>query len=241
MTERPIIFSGEMVREILDGRKTQTRRIINLKFDGVRLNPDAIAFTQSRQNLRLWYIHAKHGSPTDDLFAEILCPYGQPGDRLWVRETLRIIERHSRALPLEELNHLLMYRATHVPVQIADTDEKRQWVVDRIKSHIERAYDGLGVQDFYVPSIHMPRWASRIDLEVTAVRVERVQEIAFDDIIAEGLGSEEWNHGINEKGVESAVDHFAELWNTLHGPDAWDRNDWVWVIEFKTLDRIQRK
>ena len=104
MTEKPIIFSGPMVRSILDGGKTQTRRVINLKIGGGKLSAKAIGFTQSDQMPLCWYGHIAGGGPTDGFIDEFLCPYGQPGDRLWVREAF-----------CRDLDRTLCYRADEVP------------------------------------------------------------------------------------------------------------------------------
>lgn len=133
------------------------------------------------------------------------CPYGQPGDRLWVRE----------AWARDDEDGQLMYRA----------DVGRDLCADAWR-----------------PSIHMPRWASRITLEVTAVRVERLQDISEADAQAEGV-IPKWEPGCSGRLMDAfggfsfrpAASAYAELWEQINGPGAWDANPWVWVVEFKRV------
>jgi hypothetical protein len=131
----------------------------------------------------------------------LICRYGQPGDRLWVRETFAVLG--------DEDKHVLHYRATH-PIE------------------------GSG----WKPSIHMPRWASRITLEITSVRIERLQDISGEDSAAEGvtgpIGSPR-AYGVVTK--QFARDQFMRLWESINGPDSWQVNPWVWVIEFERIDQ----
>lgn len=198
MKERPILFQGPMVRAILDGRKTQTRRI-------VKPQPPRSVRTMGLHPLesgRLGYF--------DDGGKEHPCPYGQPGDRLWVRETfLAGIEFDGNGMPTE--NERVWYRATEPDLA---------W------------YNGES--DFpsenppWKPSIHMPRWASRITLDVTGVRVERLHDISDADVWAEGWESVSLGN----------CDHkdFAALWESINGPASWHANPWVWVVEFKRVE-----
>ena len=180
MKERPILFSAPMVRAILDGSKTQTRRL-------VKPQPSILA-----GELLCW----KDDALTDDQMAD-LCPNGQPGDRLWVRETFA--------------------EGIH---QMADAN------------HWAYAADRFGTQqrlsDRWKPSIHMPRAASRITLEINSVRVERLQDISEADAMAEGVNAGKY------LGLERAnARAFSELWESINGPDSWAANPWVWVIEFR--------
>jgi hypothetical protein len=154
--ERPILFSGAMVRAILDGSKTQTRRIVKVR------GLDFIGGKGQENDPAAWGYPYPDREGYADLTDGIACPYGKPGDRLWVRETWGISARVStdgneRRLREQDLTHLL-YRAT------ADHDSDR-----------------------WRPSIHMPRWASRTTLEVESVRVERLQDISEEDAKAEGV------------------------------------------------------
>jgi len=174
--ERPILFSGPMVRAILDGRKTQTRRI---------LKPQPICTANDNWDIRsegVWK-----------------CPYGQPGDRLWVRETWR---RHYGSVN---------YRADHE--------------------------DGAGHMRWR-PSIHMPRWASRITLEITDVRVQQLQDITVTDIYAEGF--DPWGDTQTRTADFGDVSHvyewYASLWDKINGPGAWNANPWAWAITFRRVE-----
>lgn len=183
MKERPILFSGPMVRAILEGRKTMTRRVVKPNLFIERNGGNLPPIEQS---------HAYFG-----VFCSrhVSCPYGQPGDRLWVRETW------ARGMTDEEL----YYRATDKEI----TDEERE--------------EGMR----WKPSIHMPRWASRITLEVTEVRVERLQGITEADSVAEGI-----------KPLQGgAVSDFRLLWDHLNASRGygWDANPWVWVVSFRRV------
>lgn len=195
MRERPILFNAPMVRAILDGRKTQTRRIV--KASHWRQFADCDDYGKTIGN---WQV---------DLSC---CPYGQPGDRLWVRETCR------QVYPITPYSNGIVYRA----------DAPRALGMDEYSSRHK-----------WPPSIHMPRWASRITLEITDVRVQRVQDISEADAIAEGVSrhgdgygwhTEDGRHYFPTPGMS-----FASLWGSTYGPDAWDRNDWVWVVGFKRV------
>jgi len=212
--ERPILFSAPMVRAILDGRKTVTRR-------ACKPQPSANAHTTSAEGspMGAWWETGKHLNR---------CPFGQIGDRLYVRETCFINDFRETAVPKEERADCeIHYRADGVP-DFEGEEELIRWR----------------------PSIHMPRWASRILLEITDVRVERLQDISEDQAIDEGLS---WEGEINGKtfythapktyppdshqqfGVSGtdAISAFRNLWKSTGGD--WDANPWVWVVEFKRV------
>lgn len=199
MKERPIIFSGSMVRAILDGRKTQTRRIIPARV------------------LDKWTGYEHH---VIDLVNA--CGYGVPGDRLWVRETLRTGAKGNHE-PAK--NHVWRYDADNCPIYVNEASVSQMIVW----AHHE--------ESDVCPSIHMPRWASRITLEITEVRVQRVQEISEADAKAEGLDFMEPNR-FAPPGGRDWMSHdaaFHSLWDAVNGPGAWERNDWVWAITFKRV------
>ena len=178
MKERPILFSAPMVRALLAGTKTQTRRVIKPRHLAF-FNQDAAAMLSDWNERPL--------------------PYGKPGDRLWVRETW-----HDAS---SSLHSCALYRA-----------------------------DGIDLHwDKWTPSIHMPRWASRITLEITSVRVERLQEISEADAQAEGWTRRPEVSTDPQVHKEAARDWFMDLWESINGPGSWDANPWVWVIEFKRL------
>jgi len=187
--ERGMLFNDEMVRAILEGRKTQTRRVIK----GV----DGKNWLKGASN------HVVHAADH--------CPYGQPGDRLWVREAHAIVPRTA-------------YAQSVGVDQILKPDDDHDAAIFR--AGWERSKPGP-----WRPSIHMPRWASRITLDITDVRVERLQDISTADAKAEGGPT----HG--HSGAE--ISHrrgFRHLWSQINGPDSWDANPWVWVIEFRRID-----
>lgn len=210
MKERPILFSGPMVRAILDGRKSQTRRLI--KFTKEQEPPTGDLYLQRM------YGHTTEGRPFGD-FAhwrivgpdypdgdadDVRCPYGGSGDRLWVRETF------GECNAADQDGQLLVYRADYDDITAKE------------------CYGGL-----WHPSIHMPRTASRITLEVTGVRVERLQEITPRDAEAEGISKPD--HGDHLSHRWCAVESYRALWEEINGPGSWDANPWVWIIEFKRI------
>ncbi|HBC3301821.1 TPA: hypothetical protein KDU95_003462 [Escherichia coli] len=186
MKERGMIFNDEMVRAILGGNKTQTRRIVEEKFYGRAVAAELLA---------------KH------------CPYGQPGDRIWVRETYRV---HGKATDVATL----VYRAsvrnswteqTHrVPVEVCNKPVSEKWT----------------------PSIHMSRWASRILLEITDVRVERLHDMSEADAKAEGATPATYKITPSEAVYRVG---FGDIWRSIYGQDNWLSNPLVWVIEFKRI------
>lgn len=209
MRERPILFSGAMVRPILADTKTQTRRIF-----------------KPRRNGALW-------PNRNDLpgMGQILreCPYGQTGDLLWVRETW---------LPDPPDDGTWCYTAWAgcKGSTLADIPERF-----RTPEHClyRASWSGGGLT--WTPSIHMPLWASRILLEITGVRVERLQEISEADAVAEGIqydpgeGGAFYVEGLSGCASDSAADSYRKLWESINGPESWASNPWVWVIDFKRL------
>ncbi len=187
--ERPILFSAPMVRAILEGRKTVTRRVVK----GAALK---------------WLIDFTPEFVADR--ANDLCPYGVAGDRLWVRETF------------------IDLRGTGVEHR-PDPDgpiQRYAYAADyRPGSHSDETRKDYGLK--HKPSIHMPRAACRILLEITAVRVERLQDISHEQAELEGVQCNWSPRGFRE--------HFQELWDTINGAGAWDANPWVWAIEFKKV------
>ncbi len=183
MKERGILMIAPMVRALLAGTKTQTRRVCG----GQRELSNEHDFQLDR------------------------CPYGQPGDRLWVRET------HM------DLGACVLYRADS-------------------SAEPERA--AVAPSQRWTPSIHMPRHLSRITLEITAVRVERLQAISEADAIAEGIhrrldglwSGGAWKHLRRPNCFSDPCNAFCDLWASINGPGSWDSNPWVWVIEFRRVE-----
>lgn len=205
MKERPILFSGPMVRAILDGSKTQTRRVVKNQPAGQCIGPVAVrAVSDGFQ----WFGAAGESS----VFA---CPYGQPGERLWVRETWRTDDGLNDQAPSSFSAWPVKYKAD---------------------GHVLKHGSFFGNTNGKTRvSIHMPRWASRILLEITGVRVERLNDISEADAIAEG--TKPYLLPVNQarKGLRH-VDGYAQLWESINGPGSWDANPWVWAIEFKVLE-----
>lgn len=205
--EKPIIFSAPMVRAILAGTKTMTRRL-------VKPQPrELVEFMPGT-----WAIPTKDPSS----FKELRHPYTH-GDRLWVRETWWIYdELAERDREIEGL----MYRADLTLEQEREEEATRRQL-------------GVEKPDRWRSPIHMPRWASRITLEVTGVRVERLQEISHEDALAEGVveaerdRTEGWQ--VREQSLTVAQLAFSRLWESIHGAGSWEANPWVWVIEFRRV------
>lgn len=217
---RPILFSGPMVRAILDGRKSVTRRVVNI----THRTPGLAAA-----------LLPPAGIPARPHVAAELCPYGAPGDRLWVRETHAIVPATAYAMSHDDGKPL---------------DHRRQdddWAVYR--EGWSRCAPGR-----WRPSIHMPRWASRITLEVTEVRVERLQEITELGAHDEGVertpdpwpvfgmaGGTPMEERAQERWLDKYShwyrDRFHVLWDSINSArgHGWDANDWVWVVKFKRV------
>ncbi|HEJ9941616.1 hypothetical protein GHV48_25980 [Pseudomonas aeruginosa] len=219
MKERPILFNDQMVRAILDGRKTVTRRV---------MKPQPIP---SRSGGHHWpckvhqsMLHVErelqNGEGCWCGLVEAACPYGQPGDRLWVRETWAA-DAQVDAIEPSDLSQ-------GEPIWYPADLSVRQTGCSMISKGRVR------------PSIHMPRWACRILLEITAVRVERLQDISEEQALAEGVRSEPCDHARQacaDIGCwgDTAKGAFGFLWESLNGEGSWAANPWVWVIEFKRV------
>ncbi len=205
-TERPILFSGPMVRAILASTKSQTRRAFSPRME--KLMRAAAAMGEVSH-----FLDEGSMQPNDLDYVRSFCPYGQPGDRLWVRETWCRQWDDERGF-LDEC----WYRASDPDVVSVDAMEKSPWK----------------------PSIHMPRWASRITLVIKAVRIERLQDISDQDAAAEGVAT--WASGALSPDSLNAdpSDQFRWLWCSINGPDSWDANPWVWVVEFERAKATEK-
>jgi len=222
MKERGVIFNAEMVRAILDGQKTQTRRIIQSAAKNMQARGHEVI--SHREPGDKWYgdhvysMRDRSGVWQDFTNEEFLakCPFGQPGDRIWVREAFRVMGCATDVARL-------MYKASErnsftestrtVPVASCTKQPSQKWT----------------------PSIHMPRWASRITLEITDVRVERLNSISEEDARAEGCAG---GHDSIPDYHYSATphEHFHHVWTSIYGAESWQANPWVWVIEFRRVD-----
>lgn len=196
MKERPILFSAPMVKAILDGTKTQTRRVVSNKFLGC-IDPD--------------------DDEAKDMLGK-LGPYGASGDQLWVRENFSTCYNGPES-------YQIIYSGgdrRNFSAAMNTTDDQLDWLEKSMTVHGESGR----------PSIHMPRWASRIQLEVVEVRVQRLQKISEWDAKDEGVTPSEGVNQINYKGL------FYKLWNSINGKRegcSWESNPWVWAITFKRL------
>lgn len=212
MTERGMIFNADMVRAILDGRKTQTRRIMEVQPETEQFGLLRITDSTRRCGIGKYHWSESNATGTHVRSKLFSCPFGAVGDRIWVREAF------ASGLSTKST---LAYRATH----------KREDLEDGF-------YDTIK----WTPSIHMPRWASRILLEITNIRVERLNAISEEDARAEGIfdggclncGDPEPCGCANPE--PDATDAFAYLWQSIYGQENWQANPWVWVIEFKRIE-----
>lgn len=215
MKERPILFNGDMVRALLAGTKTQTRRVVK---------PQPVWNADLVPNGWEWRVPIEKGPlykwpVASDFSIELArrCPYGQPGDRLWVRETWA----------RDDEDGTMLFRAD-------DNEATRTWEHERIVSGLPRYR--------WRPSIHMPRWASRILLEIVSVHVERLQEISEEDAKGEGLYQDQAGRWTTYSATEQHREHlnpveaYRELWESINGDGSWDANPWVWVVEFKRVE-----
>lgn len=210
-----MIFNAEMVRALLDGRKTQTRRPIKWKqtrFTEIGEREDGSKWP--------WSEDAEHAC---DFWHP--CPFGAVGDRIWVREAFRV---HSRATDVATL----VYKAS----------ERNSWTEQTRRVPVA-VCNKPATPEKWTPSLHMPRWASRILLEITNVRVERLNAISEEDATAEGVppaGSLLPDYPgtfLTPKGdFATAKVAFQRLWESIYGEESWKANPWVWVIEFKRVE-----
>lgn len=219
MKERGMIFNGEMVRAILDGRKTQTRRPIKWKQTrfteiGEREDGSKWPWSEDAENVcDFWHP----------------CPFGSVGDRIWVRETWQAIHDST-----DEWGHV--EERTYAPSIPKEKDT--YWHTVYQEYFGDESRDDRGFP--WRPAIHMPRWASRILLEITDVRVERLNAISQEDAQGEGMELTGWRptYSDPDSGGEAwtPYDNFAQLWESIYGADSWRANPWVWVIEFKRVE-----
>ena len=216
MRERPILFNAPMVRAILGGWKTQTRRVVKPQpTDNGTGRWSFVIDATDRQNVgtfRFGTVDSDGHTFTDrgkESSITYHCPYGRPGDRLWVRETWGWIGEH----------HHKDHRSIYWKAERSDWLDRQRWK----------------------PSIHMPRWASRVTLEITDVRVERVQDISEDDARVEGAAIDEYGFPVAgppiDDGYDSCREWFADLWDSINAKRgySWESNQWVWVVAFRRM------
>lgn len=276
--EKPILFNSEMVKAVLDGRKTQTRRVMKNQpnyigeeikgvgtdywdFDYAYVFDSGHIHTFDKNGVggENWNTFQDNERFTEALHSAInqgftTTPYGQIGDELWVRETHAIYQtvnhvvRHGGRSFSEVSDGQCAYKADGFET------------IDELKDHIrlmsDSSFENVEVKyDKWLPSIHMPRWASRIQLKVTDIRVERVQDISEEDSKAEGIGQKTFNCGelvgykcyTSPVTYQSARQSFRTLWDSINKnrknkygsilPYSWSDNPWVWVVEFERVEK----
>lgn len=231
MKERPVLFYGPMVRALLAGTKMQTRR-------RMKVQPSDDTSVTVEYFIQTVVDRQGDEQPGPEIFGAwwhcgesgLICPYGAPGDRLWVRENG--YERPSRTAKMmrEGADTWEPYYYDADGISWQDAEDFRAWDFKRR------------------PSIHMPHWASRITLEVIEVRVERLQDISEADAIAEGVAQLPGQHG--QAGAwwtgdvecgprlhgRTARDAFRLLWESISGVSSWEANPWVWVVGFRAVN-----
>lgn len=235
MSERPILFSTPMVKAILEGRKTQTRRIVKPQVQEIYYMKNAPLdyHNYTREPWKPWKYDLDDGNS-----GSMLCPYGEHGDRLWVRETWFPTRFDVKQMLSRGDTSCIRYKA--------------DGTYDPGRDCVGRSWK---------PSIHMPKAAARIWLEVEEVRVERLQEISEEDAIAEGVKEnvcemasecpsalcangcqgkgEYWNYLDEMQEGDpcySAAESYKTLWQSINGPESWEQNPWVWVVKFKRIE-----
>lgn len=244
MKERPILFSAPMVRAIIAGRKTQTRRVMSPQPYSVWGYGVPLPHVDKQ---RRFGVHAAFNVSELRVDRWLPCPYGTPGDRLWVKEThaffsidaFKYLYGPLASLGLRAYGGAPLTPGCHLRWQSGDA------IVDYAAHPTSpeelRSSPGFSTwrsntPDRWRPSIFMPRWASRITLEVTGVRAERLHAITELDALAEGVEGKSVESVLDgQRGtyvVGSARDEFADLWRDINGAESWDANPWVWVVEF---------
>ena len=226
--ERPLLFSAPMIRALLSGAKTQTRRLVDMRhisFIGGRDHDhDDPALWGFGDIDGCWHVLDRKAQPWSgaglphESYA-ITCPHGSVGERLWVRETWAQV-----------------WKTEYPPDDVRDCDVqyRADWPNDRYPGHWPDDCADDPACGRWKPSIHMPRWASRITLEITGVRVERLQQITDADAIAEGMPHPtEWSLDCSST---PPTHHFRRLWDAENGKRCpWSSNPFLWVIDFRRL------
>lgn len=231
--ERPILFNGPMVRAALDGRKTVTRRALSAR--SLKEIGYGVQLGECHELPADGQVHPNSAS----YYAE-LCPFGLPGDRLWVRETFALLGNEDGVCidwndQVQKGDERLAARIYRASCSVGDyglwqIPDQADWKPETKSLQYEGAWR---------PSIHMPRWASRILLEITGVRVERLQDITAEQAIAEGVDADMCRQYLETSPSRyeckaAAIHGFAGLWQSTGGD--WNANPWVWVVEFNRIE-----
>ncbi|MDA8499778.1 hypothetical protein [Citrobacter sp. Igbk 17] len=227
MTERGMIFNSEMVRAILDSRKTQTRRIMAIQPEHSELGLRRVIDSKNGRDNGKYFWSQSDACGLKMRSKVFGCPYGEVGDRIWVRETFQG--------PLFDFDQMDAYCKDSTPF------EKAKFCVYKA--------DGKPAPEFFDaddnlhccwrPSIHMPRWASRLLLEIIDIRVERLNAISQADAIAEGAPPSHPSIDCvsQEYGFpDFSRSWFGQTWQHIYGEESWNANPWVWVIEFERIE-----
>lgn len=230
MNEKPILFNSEMVNAILSGRKTQTRRIIKVQPQVTEQRLRELGAWQDGFNLSQQVNAAFQAG-----FIDVSCPLGKPGDQLWVRETFALlgnedgvcVDWQDNMVKGDEQAAARIYKASceqkHGDYGLYSIPDSAYWKPDTSNMKYEGSWR---------PSIHMPRWASRINLLITGVRVERLNTISTGDAMAEGYPAEREATG----GSLDAWLWFRELWDGIYPDNTFEVNPWCWVINFERME-----
>lgn len=207
---RPILFSGAMVRGILEGRKGQTRRVIKPQPPAKARDAGVIWSLRDEANGQWCWLDSADFDEASFLGDWFRCPYGVEGDHLWVRETWK------------EATEFMSEATGPKDVRFAASVSEAEWATTKWRS-----------------SIHMPRWASRITLKVTRVRIKRLHEITEEQSVAEGVEHDEHGWKLYNKHLGKAIcaatarQSYISLWDQINGKGAWNENPWVWAVAFE--------
>lgn len=233
MEERPVIFNGEMVLAILDGRKTQTRRTVS--------DRHLHLINVASQVGECYPLESGIDHANSQSYYREHCPFGKVGDRLWVRETFATLGNEDGCAIDWDENLVKGGGQEAARIYRASCEQKSGnyglWSIPDIADWKPHTWN-VQYEGSWVPSIHMPRWASRILLEITAVRVEQLKDISQPDAIAEGgppshpsIDAVSRDYGF----PDFSRSWFAQTWQHIYGEESWNANPWVWVIEFKRV------
>lgn len=251
---KPILFSTAMVQAILEGRKIMTRRIIKPQPDPDSEPSIAPRILGMEDNLGKWFWDTPEG---ERIYKD--CPFGKVGDILWVRESWRLA-----GWDFEEPEMRINYKTGETEIcEVHDPKEDCDWLINQVeqleaKGVIDKDTENdekfifTGEPNPWKPSIHMPKEACRLFLKIKSINVERLQDITKEDAIAEGIGrwveerlkSKPVHYQLyyTEPGDDSMYSScpilsFESLWQSINGPDSWDENPWVWVVEFECTEK----
>lgn len=246
MKESPILMDAESVRGVLDGYKSQTRRLVKHRRchsvpPGCTLADVSRSAFPDGSGLG-WIFNSTLPSPGSAEWTKkmypgnegINCPFGNVGDRLWVRETWQptIIEDCGTAINYRATDKIFSEKNPEVPWEGFTSDvDAYEWTCEHYKPH-------------WIPSIHMPRWASRLTLEITNVKAELLHDINEEDAKAEGIREKKGEHGSLWFGAlweSTPVEAFKGRWESIHGKGSWKKNLWLWAISFKQIPHEQGK